>query len=83
MRTALLAEPCSASQVDTAGPCAPSPGRWEKVLPKLEGDARWQLVATLKERRALFEDFCRNIAAEEKKLKEKRAAAAREGGCRG
>ena len=36
--------------------------RWERELPKLIGDARYQAVPTLKEKKQLFEDFCKSSA---------------------
>ncbi|KAF5842244.1 hypothetical protein DUNSADRAFT_8306 [Dunaliella salina] len=47
--------------------------RWERELPKLESDPRYKLLPNLKERRAAFDDFCKNVAAEQKALKESRA----------
>jgi len=38
--------------------------RWEKELPKLQGDERFKAVTTAKERRALFDHFCCNITSE-------------------
>ena len=40
--------------------------RWEKVLPKLVEDSRYKAIPTPKERRQVFDDFCRNVAAEQK-----------------
>ena len=40
--------------------------RWEKVLPKLVEDSRYKAIPTAKERRQVFDDFCRNVAAEQK-----------------
>lgn len=40
--------------------------RWEKVLPRLVEDSRYKAVPTPKERRQVFDDFCRNVAAEQK-----------------
>ncbi len=39
--------------------------RWERELPKLEADPRFKLLATTKERRAAFDAFCMNVAAEQ------------------
>ncbi|GIL74510.1 hypothetical protein Vretifemale_4510, partial [Volvox reticuliferus] len=52
--------------------------RWERELPKLEADKRWAGLTslTLKEKRLAFDEFCRSTAAEQKQLKERRAAAA-------
>ncbi len=38
--------------------------RWERELPKLEGDKRWGglTALTLKEKRAAFDEFCRSTA---------------------
>ena len=38
--------------------------RWEKELPKLQGDDRFKAVPTAKERRILFDHFCCNITSE-------------------
>jgi hypothetical protein len=35
--------------------------RWERELPKLLGDARFSAVATTKDRRALFDEYCKEI----------------------
>lgn len=53
--------------------------RWERELPKLIGDGRWAAVGTLRERRAIFDDFCRTSAEEHKRGKAERAKAGREG----
>lgn len=37
--------------------------RWERELPKLVGDERYLAVSSMKERKALFDDFCRSAAA--------------------
>ena len=34
-------------------------------MPKLESDPRYKLLPNLKERRAAFDDFCKNVAAEQ------------------
>lgn len=53
--------------------------RWERELPKLIGDGRWAAVGTLRERRAIFDDFCRTSAEEHKRGKAERAKLGREG----
>ena len=53
--------------------------RWERELPKLVGDARYKAIDKPKERRQIFDDFCRNVAEEQrlsKQRKEQHAAAA-------
>ncbi|KAL0027442.1 hypothetical protein WJX77_001554 [Trebouxia sp. C0004] len=53
--------------------------RWERELPKLVGDSRYKAIDKPKERRQIFDDFCRNVAEEQsrsKERKEKQAAAA-------
>lgn len=37
--------------------------RWERELPKLLSDRRFQTVPTTKERRAFFDDYCTNAAS--------------------
>jgi FF domain len=56
--------------------------RWERELPKLLTDARFTAVPTLRERRALFDDFCKNVASKKSALRESEAqkAAAAEAG---
>lgn len=53
--------------------------RWDKILPKMETDPRWSLIPALKDKRIIFDEFCKNIAAEQKKLKEERERAAIQG----
>lgn len=50
--------------------------RFEKEVPKLEVDDRWGALKTLKERRAAFDDFCKNYAEQQRKMKEARDKAA-------
>lgn len=53
--------------------------RWERELPKLVGDARYKAIDKPKERRQIFDDFCKNVAEEQKRSKERQeqmAAAA-------
>lgn len=38
--------------------------RWERELPKLQTDPRWAALPIAKERRAAFEEFCKNSAEE-------------------
>eukprot|EP00884_Botryococcus_braunii_P003278 jgi/Botrbrau1/12951/Bobra.154_2s0011.1 len=51
--------------------------RWERELPRLLQDPRFQAVPTLRERRLLFDDYCKMVADEHKKAKGggKKAAA--------
>ena len=35
--------------------------RWERELPKLLGDPRFGAVASTKDRRALFDEFCKEV----------------------
>ncbi len=51
--------------------------RWERELPRLVQDPRFQAVPTLRERRLLFDDYCKLVAEEHKKAKGggKKAAA--------
>ena len=37
--------------------------RWERELPKLMGDPRFSAVASTKDRRALFDEFCKDVGA--------------------
>lgn len=37
--------------------------RWERELPKLLNDHRFQAVPTTKDRRAFFDDYCKNAAS--------------------
>lgn len=53
--------------------------RWERELPKLITDPRWTAVGSLKERRLIFDDFCKTSADEHKRGKAERARAARDG----
>lgn len=53
--------------------------RWERELPKLVGDSRYKAIDKPKERRQIFDDFCRNVAEEQrlsKQRKDQQAAAA-------
>lgn len=50
-----------------------------QVRPKLEKDPRWALLPSNKERRAVFEEFCKSAGAEQKAAKEAAAKAAVEG----
>ena len=52
--------------------------RWEKELPKLIADARYTAVGSLKERRLIFDDFCKTSADEHKRSKAERARKSRE-----
>ena len=37
--------------------------RWERELPKLMGDPRFGAVASTKDRRALFDEFCKEVGS--------------------
>ena len=52
--------------------------RWEKELPKLIADPRYTAVGSLKERRLIFDDFCKTSADEHKRGKAERARKSRE-----
>ena len=52
--------------------------RWEKELPKLITDPRYTAVGSLKERRLIFDDFCKTSADEQKRSKAERAKKSRE-----
>ena len=52
--------------------------RWEKELPKLITDPRYTAVSSLKERRLIFDDFCKTSADEHKRSKAERAKKSRE-----
>lgn len=51
--------------------------RWERELPKLSADSRYKAITTAKDRKALFDEFCRTSAAT--KPPAGTAAAAKEG----
>ena len=46
--------------------------RWERELPKLSKDARFQGITKAKDRRQIFDDFCRNVAEEQKQAKQRK-----------
>ena len=48
--------------------------RWEKVLPKLIQDPRYKALSSAKERRQIFDDFCRNVAEEQKASQARKVA---------
>ena len=53
--------------------------RWERELPKLVDDTRYKAIDKPKDRRQIFDDFCKNVAEEQKRSKERKeqqAAAA-------
>lgn len=52
--------------------------RWERELPKLVGDKRYLAIANMKERKVLFDEFCRSAVSA--KVAAKGAAAAKSGG---
>ena len=51
--------------------------RWERELPKLITDGRWSVVGSLKERRLIFDDFCKSSAADHMRQKSGKADGAR------
>lgn len=52
--------------------------RWERELPKLSADSRYKAVATAKDRKALFDEFCRTAATKPPAGKAGTAAADKE-----
>lgn len=48
-------------------------------MPKLITDERWSAVGSLKERRLIFDDFCKSTAADHKRGRADSARAARDG----
>ncbi|BDA46960.1 Transcription elongation regulator 1 [Coccomyxa sp. Obi] len=52
--------------------------RWERELPKLITDGRWTAVGSLKERRLIFDEYCKSCAADHKRGKADGARAARD-----
>lgn len=52
--------------------------RWEKELPKLITDPRWSAVGSLKDRRLIFDEYCKTSADEHKRAKAERARRGRE-----
>jgi len=42
---------------------------FEKVRPKLESDARWQLLPNISVRRSVFEEFCKTVGQQQKTSK--------------
>lgn len=50
--------------------------RWERELPKLVGDSRYKAIDKPKERRQIFDDFCRNVAEEQARSKERKGQQA-------
>lgn len=52
--------------------------RWEKELPKLVSDARFTAVPSMKERRMMFDAFCRSAADTHRRPKPDRARAKRD-----
>lgn len=53
--------------------------RWERELPKLVTDDRWRAVASMKQRRQLFDAYCKAAADGHKRGKPARGRSAREG----
>ena len=43
--------------------------RWEKELPKLVADDRFKAVSSMRDRKAAFEDHCRNMSEQKKRVK--------------
>ena len=46
--------------------------RWERELPKLLPDSRYKAIDKPKERRQIFDDFCKNVAEEQKRSKQRK-----------
>ena len=53
--------------------------RWERELPKMLTDPRFTAIPSMKERRGLFDSFCRTAAERHKRPKADRTRAARDG----
>ncbi|GMH45182.1 hypothetical protein BSKO_13139 [Bryopsis sp. KO-2023] len=53
--------------------------RFEREMPKLEHDERWKGVGSLKEKRLIFDDFCRAMAEDQRKNKEEATKVSVEG----
>jgi len=53
--------------------------RWERELPKLVTDDRWRAVASMKQRRLLFDGFCKGAAEGHMRGRAGRARAPRDG----
>lgn len=43
--------------------------RWEKELPKLIGDERYKAMASMKDRKAAFEEYCRDTGVQRQRAK--------------
>ena len=43
--------------------------RWEKELPKLVADDRFKAITQMKDRKAAFEDYCRDYSEQKKRMK--------------
>lgn len=52
--------------------------RWERELPKLLIDPRFTVVPAMKDRRGMFDAFCRSAAERHKRPKADRTRAARD-----
>ncbi|KAK9822389.1 hypothetical protein WJX81_007697 [Elliptochloris bilobata] len=55
--------------------------RWERELPKLVTDDRWRAVASMKQRRQLFDSFCKAAADGRKRTRPGRGRSAQEAFC--
>lgn len=53
--------------------------RWERELPKLVMDDRWRAVASMKQRRQLFDAFCKAAADGHKRGRASSKRSARDG----
>ncbi|KAK9829764.1 hypothetical protein WJX72_007763 [[Myrmecia] bisecta] len=49
--------------------------RWERELPKLITDPRYKALPTLKDRRLVFDNFCKNVAEEHRQRQAHKAAS--------
>ena len=43
--------------------------RWEKELPKLVADDRYKAIANMKDRKAAFEEYCKDTAEQRRRSK--------------
>lgn len=48
-------------------------------MPKMDQDSRWKAIPSLKEKRSIFDDFCRTLAEKQRQSKENAARVAADG----
>lgn len=48
-------------------------------MPKMELDDRWKAISSLKEKRSIFDEFCRTLAEKQRQNKENAARIAADG----